>query len=87
MYGLLAVFEDVSSLLGTLIFNTFYPLTRDFFNGTMFLVAAFALLIPLIILKILPGLDRKALETDEAKKVVDRDHSSSYCESPESDRR
>ena len=39
--------EDLSVLFGALIFNSLYPLTRSFFNGTMLLSAAAALVLPL----------------------------------------
>ena len=46
LHGIFAVFEDSASLMGALIFNSLYPVTRPIFSGTMFLVGAAMLLVP-----------------------------------------
>lgn len=50
LFGFFAVFEDISLICGTVIFNTLYPLTRSIFNGLMFASAAVVLILPLGIL-------------------------------------
>jgi len=59
LFGLFAVFEDVSLLMGSLLFNSGYPLARKLeAPGTIFWAAAASLVIPSILIGIL-ALSRK----------------------------
>eukprot|EP00095_Tigriopus_kingsejongensis_P003106 maker-scaffold428_size174301-snap-gene-0.23 protein:Tk03106 transcript:maker-scaffold428_size174301-snap-gene-0.23-mRNA-1 annotation:"hypothetical protein DAPPUDRAFT_328004" len=67
LFGLLSVVEDVSALCGALLFNSLYPITRSFFNGTMFLVSAVALLLPAaLVFGIVPRHDLLELQNDHS---------------------
>lgn len=46
LFSLIALIEGIASIVATSIFNGLYPLTLNFFAGTVFAVVAVALLIP-----------------------------------------
>uniref|UniRef100_A0AC34F8I1 MFS transporter n=1 Tax=Panagrolaimus sp. ES5 TaxID=591445 RepID=A0AC34F8I1_9BILA len=47
LFSLIALIEGITSIIATLIFNGLYPLTLNFFSGTVFVAVAISLLLPL----------------------------------------
>uniref|UniRef100_A0AC35FUI4 Proton-coupled folate transporter n=1 Tax=Panagrolaimus sp. PS1159 TaxID=55785 RepID=A0AC35FUI4_9BILA len=47
LFSLIALIEGITSIIATLAFNGLYPLTLSFFAGTVFVVVAVSLLLPL----------------------------------------
>uniref|UniRef100_A0A7E4VW54 MFS domain-containing protein n=1 Tax=Panagrellus redivivus TaxID=6233 RepID=A0A7E4VW54_PANRE len=47
LFALVSLIEGVTSIPATLVFNGLYPLTLDFFAGTIFLAVAVVLLLPI----------------------------------------
>lgn len=48
-FALFGCIQNICSLLGSLVFNSLYPHTRNFFHGFVFLYAAATMLIPTVI--------------------------------------
>jgi len=48
LFGVFAVLEDISALLGAAIFNSAFPIIRATFSGGLFIASAIAL-VPLLI--------------------------------------
>lgn len=51
LFAFVASIENICTLLGSIVFNILYPLTRSIFRGFTFELAAILLIIPLIIMR------------------------------------
>ncbi len=60
LFGLVAVFEDISILTAAVVFNLCYTQSREFYNGTVFIVSAAVLLIPAVVIGFMERGTKKA---------------------------
>jgi MFS family permease len=50
LFSLISLLDGITGIIATLIFNGFYPLTLNFFSGTIFLLLAFACIGAIVLL-------------------------------------
>ena len=51
LFAMVASIENICTLLGSIIFNSLYPLTRSVFRGMILEVAAGTLIIPFTLMR------------------------------------
>ena len=76
------VVESLCSLLGSLLYNSVYPATRDLLHGLVFLLGAATLLVPAVLLYALHRRLRASGQLHQAPAAADRQDLAADADTP-----
>uniref|UniRef100_A0A914DQN3 Uncharacterized protein n=2 Tax=Acrobeloides nanus TaxID=290746 RepID=A0A914DQN3_9BILA len=69
LFSLIALIEGVTGIIASLIFNGLYPLTLNFFSGTMIIAVLVAFFIPLVLMIYVKRTENKLEESNSSSHI------------------